>query len=171
MPAAWPPEREVSFLLIQADAASRRGLIQALGRKEISVKISIAAWGTALLLSLTIRAALASEWIPLPSNSAGDAIFVDRSSIRDVGGALQIWTMTNLAKPKSDGTRSQKVAFLLNCETWEWAIRSGATYSEKNGEGQLLSSVTAAPNEIRYAPSVPDTVMDLLLKVSCDAPS
>jgi hypothetical protein len=28
MPAAWPPEREVSFLLIQADAASRRGLIQ-----------------------------------------------------------------------------------------------------------------------------------------------
>ena len=28
MPAAWPPEREVSFLLIQADDVWRRGLVQ-----------------------------------------------------------------------------------------------------------------------------------------------
>ena len=34
MPAAWPPEREVSFLLIQADAASRHGLILALDHKQ-----------------------------------------------------------------------------------------------------------------------------------------
>ena len=31
MPSGLPLKREVSFLLIQADAASRRGLIQALG--------------------------------------------------------------------------------------------------------------------------------------------
>ena len=57
MPAAWPPEREVSFLLIQTEAASRLGLIQALGhnrgimKKTILIAFVIASVSTGIALA------------------------------------------------------------------------------------------------------------------------
>jgi hypothetical protein len=40
MPAAWPPGREVSFLLVQSDVASRRDLNQALERTVGSMQMA-----------------------------------------------------------------------------------------------------------------------------------
>ncbi len=122
-----------------------------------------------ILISLFISTAsvTAADWTPLSSNSDGDDFLIDRSSIRSNGGILQAWTMVNLGTQKPDGTRSQKTAFLLNCHTWEWAVRSGVNYSAPDGQGQLLNSTTARPSEINYQPAIPDSVTDAILVFAC----
>lgn len=121
---------------------------------------------TFLALFVATTEAQAADWIPL-GNTDGNAFFIDRSSIRGNGDTLQVWTMANLGTPKPDGTRSQKTAFLLKCQTWEWAVRSGVSYSAQNGQGQLLNFITARPHEINYQPAIPDSVTDAVLNFSC----
>ncbi len=122
-----------------------------------------------LALSMATIGVSAADWIRLSSNADGDTIFLDRGSIRNNGGILQVWTMTNLGTQRPDGTLSQKTAFLLNCQTWEAAVWSGVSYSAPNGEGQLLNHVTASPNEINYEPTIPDSSIDAILKFSCSS--
>jgi len=96
-------------------------------------------------------------------------MLIDRGSIRNNAGILQVWTMTNLGTSMPDGTLSQKTAFLLNCQTWETAVWKGVSYSAPNGQGQLLNQITAAPNEIKYEPTIPDSSIDSILKFSCSS--
>ena len=122
-----------------------------------------------ILALLATFNAIGAEWIPLSTNPDGDIFFIDKASIRKNAELMQVWTMANLGVPKSNGARSQKTAFLLNCQTWEWAVRAGVSYSEINGQGQIVNSISARPHEINYQPSIPDSVTDKVLSFVCSS--
>lgn len=119
-----------------------------------------------IALVMTPASVLAADWVQF-SSTDGQAIFMDQSSARKIGGALQVWTLVNLTTPDPSGARSLSTAYLLNCETWESASRAGADHSEIDGKGKVIYSYTVRPDQIQYTPAMPGTVNDAMLRTGC----
>jgi hypothetical protein len=108
------------------------------------------------------------DWVTLLKNDVGDEFFVDRQSIRKSGDTLQVWTLVNLATPNRQNARSQKAALYIRCQSFESAFKSGVSYSALNGQGQIVGSLTATQQEVRFERASPESVYAAVIQFSCE---
>ena len=108
-----------------------------------------------------------TQWVHLSTAPNGDTFLVDKSSIRKNDGVIQVWTLVNLGASGERGANSEKTAFLVNCKTREFATLSGISYSEKDGQGHVLHTISAKRDEITYQLAAPETITDMLVTFSC----
>ena len=96
MPAAWPPEREVSFLLIQAEPASRVGLILVLA--ALREFVAVPRWIFALIqfLPLSLFASYAF-WYGAPDESRWQNAF----QLASVAALVQLAIVLPQRRPTS----------------------------------------------------------------------
>lgn len=119
-----------------------------------------------IALAMVSASVSAAEWVPIGS-SGGEPFFIDRSSIRKHGDALQVWMLKNLSASNSIGAQSQITAYLLNCDAWEIAMRTGVDYSGLDGKGEVRYTFNLSSDQITYAPAIPGTVNDAVLTAGC----
>jgi len=76
--------------------------------------------------------------------------------------------LANLGAPGELGENSAKTAFLINCQTKEFAVQSGIDYSEKDGRGHVLRNLRASKKDLNFLLAAPETITDILVNYSCD---
>ena len=66
---------------------------------------------TTLLASLTVSPVASAEWTEVTKSVDGATYYVDFSRIRNRDGRVYFWRLSDLSKPRKNGTMSSKIYF------------------------------------------------------------
>ena len=100
-------------------------------------------------------------------NDSGDSHYIDADRIKENGGYVYFWAMTDYLKPDEYGDMSNQMYFQGDCGVMRVKVLSFIFYSQPMGNGAGESSVpvpeTAGWN---YVP--PGSIIETTLNMVCD---
>ena len=118
-----------------------------------------------LLFSLLISFNSYGEWTKSGTN-AGDSHYLDADRIKENGGYVYFWTMTDYLKPEY-GDMSNQMYFQGDCGVMRVKVLSFIFYSQPMGNGTGESSVPLPENAgWNYVP--PGSIIEDTLNMVCD---
>lgn len=116
----------------------------------------------ALLLATTSAMA---GWVEIGS-TRNKTYYLDYSSVRKAGNAVQVWYLENLKRPLKDEplTASNKIRAEYDCSGERWRLLSFFAFSEKNGSGSVVFSDT---EHTGWVGVMPGTMGETLWEIVC----
>jgi len=113
-----------------------------------------------------------SRWTLIEEGkNAGTAVYVDLATIAPKSKYLQVWTLTNQARPVSlaNGATflSQRGLFYVSCTEREIGVGDSYTYSKPNAEGDLVTSGAVPLEQVVFRPIPPDSPGERMLVFAC----
>ena len=118
----------------------------------------------ALLFSILISFNSYGEWTKVVENISGDTSYIDMDTIKNHGGYVYFWEMTDYLKPSDNGTLSGKMYKQGDCGMVRFKDLSFSYYKQPMGRG---SGRTLTPPDTWDYPS-PGTVSKFILDYACD---
>ena len=117
-----------------------------------------------LLFSILISFNSYGEWTQVTEADDGDRYFIDIDTIKEYGGYLYFWGLTDMLIPMKNGDFSYKYYTQGDCGVVRAKYLSSIWYKQPMGEG---SGDTLTPFDKWQYPT-PDSVGGVLLKYVCD---
>jgi len=117
-----------------------------------------------LLFSILISFNSYGEWTKVVENTSGDTSYIDTDTIKNHGGYVYFWEMTDYLKPSDNGTLSGKMYKQGDCGMVRFKDLSFSYYKQPMGRG---SGRTLTPPDTWDYPS-PGTVSIFILDYACD---
>lgn len=114
--------------------------------------------------------AVAAEWGRIGVTQKDGAVYVDRSSMAEMGARRKIWVMIDFRGPKEVAGKavlSEKYLYIYDCGARMWGIGMILSYEGALGGGAIVDSVHEdAPQFIHV---VPESAADAVRKIACVA--
>ena len=99
-----------------------------------------------LLFSILISFNSYGEWTEMGLNSYGDSHYIDSDRIKEKGGYVYFWAMTDYLKPDEYGTLSNEMYFQGDCGVKRFKVLSFIFYTQPMGNGEGESGVPVSEN-------------------------
>ena len=110
-----------------------------------------------LLFSLIISLNSYGEWIKVGTNNEGRTYYVDNDTIKEHGGHVYFWMLTDYLKPWK-GYMSDQTYLQVNCKILRYKPLTATIYKGQMGKGDNKSPppppdewIYAQPNTIGYS--------------------
>jgi hypothetical protein len=122
------------------------------------------------LLSQSAVVSAAEWWFVTSAGSGAEEIifFVDRDSMRAIGGTKTAWRFVIHETIRKDGVRKSKDYFSFNCSDRTSTLRSYINYGNND---RIVSSHTLSYYQQTSSPTAPDTVGESILEFVCNGPA
>ena len=118
---------------------------------------------TVLVLSLLSTPVL-GEWKKVSKNVSGDTFYVDFERIRNHGGYVYFWNLSDYLKPTDYGDLSAKTHKQGDCKLMGLKFLSSSRHKEPMGRGTGETD-NKPDKEWRYPP--PNSSIEFILKSVC----
>lgn len=121
---------------------------------------------TTFLSSLLITSLAHAEWTQVAKSVNGSTYYVDFSRIRNRDGRVYFWMLSDLSKPRENGTMSSKIYVEVECGSFRSRWLNDTYYKGSMASGEVLHS-NNTPEKNWIYPS-PNSVDEGVLKAVCN---
>jgi hypothetical protein len=122
-----------------------------------------------IFLTLMVGNPAWADWTKVSISVRGDTHYVDFETIKDYGGSVYYWTLTDFPKPHKSlpGVLSLKVYEQGDCNIFRLRELSGDRYKKSMGQGDgLLQDSVRISGKWVYP--IPGTSTEVILKTVCN---
>ena len=144
---------------------------------------------TLLLVTLVTPAICLGEWIKVDTSVKGSTWYIDFERIRERGGYVYYWELSDFAKPPLEDRLSFTTYNQVDCNLFRYKQLSWAAYKQPMGKGDIVDSsaedrkrkLGQLPSlllpiqrmirqslEINWEDPQSDSVVELHLRLVCD---
>lgn len=121
------------------------------------------------LIFLLLTACSASSnkhvWQQVGATADGATLFLDRSSVANTGGRVDVWTKDVEPYPQADEAIYSLAHRSIDCSNRKMTLQSGVRYDSK---GAVVSSYDLPPGQQPVADVVPDSEGEIYFKRVCN---
>lgn len=121
---------------------------------------------TLILVTLVTPAICFGEWTRVGDSVNGNTYYVDFERIREHGGHVYFWQLTDFTKPLPSGSLSTKVYNQGDCGQFRYIALSFTVYKQPMGKGPTDGSINKPDKDWSYP--IPNSVAEFQLKAVCD---